>query len=579
MAALFFSPSGMQYDPNTPSSFSNDRFVLSKGHAAPILYAAWAEAGYIDKKELLNLRKIDCELEGHPTGKLDFVDIATGSLGQGLSGACGLAYSMKYLEKQRGTHVFVLCGDGEMAEGSNWEALAFAAHYKLDNLVAIVDVNRLGQSEATSLEHKVSVYKKRFEAFGCHALDVDGHNIVAIEKALDKARKAKNAPVAIIAKTFKGRGFGEKIEDKDNFHGKPLGGDAEAVLKELRSTLSSENGEAPVPAAPAEESKAPPEGHHSLPKLTYELGKRVATRTAYGRALRSLGEASELIVGLDADTKNSTMAIDLLKERPQQFIECFIAEQNMVGVALGVSARARVPFVSTFAAFLMRAADFARMCPLSQGNVKLVGSHAGVSIGADGPSQMGLEDLAFFRTLPGATVLYPSDAVSMERAVELAANTRGMVYIRSTRAETEVIYGCEEEFAVGQAKVVQRSKGAKATIVAAGVTLEEARKAAKKLEAQGIGVTVVDLFCVKPVDAETLEKCARESNDTILTVEDHYPEGGIFEAVCGAMAGKGIAVHKLAVGGLPRSGQPKELLAMFEIDDNAIVAKVNEILE
>ena len=312
MAALFFSPSGMHYDPNTPSSFSNDRLVLSKGHAAPILYAAWAEAGYIDKKDLLNLRKIDSDLEGHPTGKLDFVDIATGSLGQGLSGACGLAYSMKYFEKQRNAHVFVVCGDGEMAEGSNWEALAFASHYKLDNLIAIVDVNRLGQSDPTSLEHKIAVYKKRCEAFGCHTLEVDGHNIVAIEKAFEKARKAKNAPVAILAKTFKGRGFGEKIENKDNFHGKPLGADAEAVLKDLRDSLSGENDEAPAPTAPAEESKAPPEEHHTLPKLTYELGKRVATRKAYGTALQSLGEASELIIGLDADMKNSTFAIDLM---------------------------------------------------------------------------------------------------------------------------------------------------------------------------------------------------------------------------------------------------------------------------
>uniref|UniRef100_A0A8D0H8E2 transketolase n=1 Tax=Sphenodon punctatus TaxID=8508 RepID=A0A8D0H8E2_SPHPU len=572
MAVLFFH--SMRYKPAEPGHPSNDRFVLSKGHAAPVLYAAWVEAGYIKESELLNLRKIDCDLEGHPTPRLPFVDVATGSLGQGLGAACGMAYTGKYFDKS-GYRVFCLLGDGESSEGSVWEALAFGSHYQLDNLVAIFDVNRLGQSEAAPLRHDTEVYRKRCEAFGWNTYVVDGHDVEELCKALWQAAQLKGKPTAIVAKTFKGRGIPD-VEDCENWHGKPMPKDKlESVISTIQSQiqtnkvlsiqLPTEN----VPQISIANIKMP-----SLP--AYKLGDKMATRKAYGLALAKLGKANSRVVALDGDTKNSTFAELFKQAHPERYIECYIAEQNMVSVALGCAARDRaVVFASTFAAFFTRAFDHIRMGAISQANVNLCGSHCGVSIGEDGPSQMALEDIAMFRTIPGCTVFYPSDAVSTEHAVRLAANTKGICFIRTSRPETPVIYSPEEKFSVGHAKVVRKSEGDKVTVIGAGVTLHEALAAADELAKQGIHIRVIDPFTIKPLDAATILSSARATGGRILTVEDHYREGGIGEAVSSAVSGEpGILVQSLAVSGVPRSGKPAELLDLFGINSKNIIAAV-----
>ncbi|XP_026519194.1 transketolase-like protein 2, partial [Terrapene carolina triunguis] len=449
-AVLFFQ--AMRYRASQPAHPSNDRFVLSKGHAAPLLYAAWAEAGFLKEPELLNLRKIDSDLEGHPTPRLPFVDVATGSLGQGLGAACGMAYVGKYFDKAS-YRVFCLLGDGEVSEGSVWEALAFGSHYQLDNLVAIVDVNRLGQSEATPLCHDMEVYRRRCEAFGWNTYVVDGHAVEELDEALRQAAQVKGKPTAIVAKTYKGRGI-PGVEDAENWHGKPMPKDkVESIIGAIQSRIQTH--QVLVPQAPIEDvpqisiagicMPSPPE---------YTIGDKVATRKAYGVALAKLGAANERVVALDGDTKNSTFSELFKQVHPERYIECYIAEQNMVSVALGCAARDRaVVFASTFAAFFTRAFDHIRMGAISRTNLNLCGSHCGVSIGEDGPSQMALEDIAMFRTIPGCTVFYPSDAVSTERAVCLAANTKGICFIRTSRPETPVIYPPEEKFEIGQAKV------------------------------------------------------------------------------------------------------------------------------
>lgn len=575
LSVIFFHPSGMKFDPHKPRSFANDKFVLSKGHAAPILYSAWSVAGHVKREDLLNLRKIDSDLEGHPTPRLDFVDVATGSLGQGLNAACGMAYSMKYFEKVN-NRVYCLMGDGEMAEGSCWEAMNFASHYKLDNLVAIVDINRLGQSDQTSLGHETKVYKDRFTAFGFNSIVVDGHNIKEIISALEKAKKTKDKPTAILAKTFKGKYFTDKVEDLMTWHGKPLGKESEGIMKIVEEHIKDKEVKM-TPATPDSTATEPVHKTLAVPKHEYKKGDKVATRKAFGDCLKALGEASEYVVGVDADVKNSTM-LQLLKDaKPDQFIDCFIAEQNLVGVSIGAGVRGRIPFCSTFATFFTRAFDFIRMGAISQCNVKFVGSHCGVSIGADGPSQMGLEDIAMFRTVPGCVVFYPSDAVSTYHATTLAANHKGMVFIRTSRPDTKVFYANTEKFEIGKSKVALSSKTDKLTIVAAGITFECAMEAAERLKKDKIHVRVVDMFCIKPVDKDTLLKSAEQTHNTILTVEDHYPEGGIFDAVCSAVASHGVKVHSLAVNEVPRSGTPEELLAKYKIDTDAIVAKVKEL--
>lgn len=573
MSVLFFHT--MRYKAKDPRNQNNDRFVMSKGHAAPILYAAWAEAGFLPESELLNLRKIDSILEGHPVPKQEFVDVATGSLGQGLGAACGMAYTGKFFDKAS-YRVFCLLGDGESSEGSVWEAMAFAGFYKLDNLVAIFDVNRLGQSDPAPLQHKVDVYQKRCEAFGWHTVIVDGHSVEELCKAFCPV---KNQPTAIIAKTFKGKGI-TGIEDKENWHGKPLPKDlAEQTIKEIEGKIS--NKKKLAPAAPEEDAPAVCIKNIKLSSPpSFKLGEKIATRKAYGIALAKLGKANNRVIALDGDTKNSTFSDMFKKEHPDRFIECYIAEQNMVSVAVGCATRDRtVPFVSAFATFFTRAFDQLRMAAISESNINLCGSHCGVSIGEDGASQMGLEDLAMFRTIPTATVFYPSDAVSTEKAVELAANTKGICFIRTSRPENAVIYGSNEEFKVGQAKVVAHGKDDQATVIGCGVTLHEALAAAQLLKKENIHFRVIDLFTVKPLDKKTILENAKATKGRIITVEDHYREGGIGEAVSAAVVGvPGITVKSLAVSHVPRSGKPDELLQMFGIDRNAIAEAVRSAI-
>ncbi|XP_072027450.1 transketolase-like [Amphiura filiformis] len=577
MSVLFFHV--MRYKLDPPKDASNDRFVLSKGHAAPVLYAAWAEAGLFPVKDLLQLGKMGHDLEGHPTPRLNFIDVATGSLGQGLSNAAGMAYVGKYWDKAS-YRTYCVIGDGESAEGNIWEACAFASYYKLDNLVAIFDVNRLGSS-STSLEHNTDVYKARLEGFGFHTIVLDGHDVEALCKAFHDASTVKDKPTAIVAKTFKGKGI-PGIEDELNWHGKALGGKAEAALKAIGDLIVNKGPHGMLPNPAVNDAPAVSIANIKLSEApSYKKGDKIATRKAYGSGLIKIGNSNQRVVSLDCDTKNSTFAEDFRKVHPDQFVECFIAEQNMVGVAIGCACRDRtVAFGSTFAAFLSRAYDQIRMGAISQTNANFCGSHAGISIGFDGPSQMALEDLAMFRAIQGSTVFYPSDAVSMERAVELAANTKGICFIRSSRPATPVIYDGQEEFRVGLAKVVKQSESDKVTVIGSGITLAEAVEASTLLAADSINIRVIDPFTIKPLDKDTILAAAKATGGKIVTVEDHYPEGGIGDAVAGALSEEtGIVIKKLAVKELPRSGPPQVLLEAFGIDRNAIVAAVKGLLE
>lgn len=572
MAALFFG--GMKFDPKHPKNPNSDRFVLSKGHAAPLLYAAWAEAGYIPVEHLMTLRRFDSNLEGHPTPRLDFVDVATGSLGQGLS--CGLGIAFAARMDQRDYHTWVLLGDGESAEGSVWEAVELASYYKLNNLTAILDINRLGQSQPTMLQHDLDTYKKRFAAFGWRVLVIDGHDMKQIVSALRKARRSKDQPSVILAKTFKGRGI-SFVEDKDGWHGRPLkkGEEHDKAIAELQAQLTGATG-AKIKRVPRQK---PPETHKPAPieRPSYKPGELVATREAYGTALVKLGKVDPRVVALDGDTKNSTYSEKFLQAFPERFFEGFIAEQNMVGVAVGMASRGKIPFVSTFACFLQRACDQIRMAAISFANIKLVGSHAGVSIGEDGPSQMALEDIAIFRAMADCVVLYPSDAVSTERAVELAANRLGMVFIRTSRPKTPVLYDNHHEFSLGKANLLRHSDKDKVTVVGAGVTVLEALKAYDQLKAEGTFIRVIDLFSIKPIDRALLIESAKRTNNTIITVEDHYIEGGLGDAVAAAVSPEGIRVHKLGVHELPRSGKPEELLHAYGLSAARIAEKVRAL--
>ena len=573
LAVLFFSV--MRYDPKNPKAPNSDRFVLSKGHAAPLLYAAWAEAGLFPKSELLKLRTLGSDLEGHPTPRLPFVDMATGSLGQGLPAGVGLAFNAKSIDKTD-YRTYVLMGDGESVEGSVWEAAEVARHAELDNLCAIVDVNRLGQSDPTMLQHDMDAYRARWAGFGWNAIVVDGHDIAAVLAAFEEASRTKGRPTVLLAKTFKGRGI-SFIENHPEWHGKPLkkGEETQKALDELARQLKSVSVEPQIKAPTAIKAIAPTKG--SMAPAPYKVGDSAATREAFGAALLALGEASSQVVALDADVKNSTYSDKFGKRFPDRFLENFIAEQNMLGAAAGVAACGKIPFVATFAAFFTRAYDFIRMAAISQSNIKLVGTHVGVSIGEDGPSQMGLEDLAMMSAQPGVTVLYPSDAMSMYKLVESAASHKGMVYLRAGRPKTPVIYGTEETFRIGGSKVLRQSAADRLTIVAAGVTLFEALKAHDQLKAVGIATRVVDLYSIVPVDQATLIECARATGGRFLTVEDHYAHGGLGDAVLSALASEGVRVRKLAVRDIPRSGKPEELVDHFGIGVRSIVEAAKEI--
>jgi len=573
VATLFFSV--MRYDPRHPKHPLNDRFILSKGHAAPLLYAAWAEAGLVKKDDLLNLRKLTSDLEGHPTPRLPFVDVATGSLGQGLSAGVGMALGAK--RDRLPARYYVLMGDGESVEGSVWEAAEIGQHYALDNLCAIIDVNRLGQSDPTMLQHNMDAYRSRWAGFGWHAIVVDGHDIPALLAAFEEAARTTGRPTILLAKTFKGRGI-SFIEDKPDWHGKALkkGEEMQKALDELAKQLKPGVPEPEItrpagtaPAAAPAKAMAPP---------AYKPADSVATREAFGAALAALGEANPLVVALDADVKNSTYTDKFGKQFPDRFFENFIAEQNMLGASAGLAALGKVPFAATFACFLTRAYDFIRMSAISNSNIKLVGTHAGVSIGEDGPSQMGLEDLAMMAAQPNLVVLYPSDAVSTYRLIEAAAAHQGPVYVRTGRPKTSVLYGQDETFPIGGSKVLRQSQADQLTIVAAGVTVFEALKAHDQLKAAGIAVRVVDLYSVSPVDQATLLKCARAAQNRILTVEDHYAHGGIGDAVLGAVGGDGVRVRKLAVREIPHSGKPEELIDRFGIGARSIVEAAKQML-
>lgn len=576
MSVLFFHT--MHYTIKEPRHPNNDRFVLSKGHAAPILYAAWAEAGLFPASELLELRKLTSDLEGHPTPRLNFVDVATGSLGQGLSCSAGMAYTGKYFDKAD-YRVYCLIGDGESAEGSNWEALAFASRYKLDNLVAIFDVNRLGQSEATMLQHDLDTYKARVEAFGWNTYVVDGHDVEALCKTLWDASHVKGKPTCILAKTYKGQGI-IGIADADNWHGKPLGGDAPKAIKAIRENIVNAGPHNIIPHQPKVTLSPIKTAVKLASAPSYKLGETVATRLAYGTALVKIGKNNDRVVAMDGDTKNSTFAQKFKDAFPDRFIECYIAEQNLVGVGIGCATRDRtITFISTFAAFFSRAFDQIRMGAISQTNANFVGSHCGVSIGEDGPSQMALEDISMFRSVPGSTVFYPSDAVSTERAVELAANTKGVCFIRTSRPNVAVIYSNDEPFAIGKAKIVRQSSSDVVTVIGSCVTLVEALKAADILAADGIKIRVIDPFTIKPIDVATIIESAEQTGGRIITVEDHYAEGGIGEAVAGAVSEfPDFVVKRLFVPEVPRSGQSSELMEKYGISASCIVKAVESLL-
>lgn len=571
MTGLMFG-GAFRYNTDEPKYPNNDRLIFSKGHASPLFYALWAAAGKVTELELMRLRKFGSPLEGHPTPAFAYTEAATGSLGQGLSIGVGMALNAKYIDELP-YRTYVLLGDSEMAEGSQWEAMEIAAFYKLDNLVGILDVNRLGQRGETMYGHDLKSYENKVTAFGWEAIVIDGHHMMQIQTAYEQAARAKDRPVMIIAKTEKGKGV-SFIEGKEGWHGKALNkeelaralGEIGAVDRTLRGAIRK-----PDDSLPAQRTSG------KAAALSYSADKAVSTRRAYGSALARIYAAYPDMVVLDAEVSNSTFAELFKKSRPDRFFEMYIAEQNMAGAALGLSLRGRIPFVSTFAAFLTRAFDQIRMSRYSNANIKFCGSHAGVSIGVDGSSQMGLEDIAMFRTIQDAIVLYPSDAVSTERFVEIAAKHKGIVYLRTTREDTPIIYRNDEAFWIGGSKVLKRSNRDVATVIAAGITVHEALAAYEALKKENILIGVVDLYCIKPVGMDALNGAIQASQD-IITVEDHCAEGGLGEAVRTALDGTGATIHSLAVRKIPKSGQPRELLDYEEISRKAIMKKVKELL-
>lgn len=571
MASLLFSGI-FRFDADRPDHPNNDRLIFSKGHASPLFYALWAAAGKVTEQELMTLRKFGSSLEGHPTTAFRYTEASTGSLGQGLSIGLGMALNAKYIDKLP-YRTYVLLGDSEMSEGSVWEAIQLASHYRLDNLTGILDVNRLGQRGETMYGHDLSAYAKRVSSFGWETLLVDGHSITDIMSAYKKVLMVKDRPVMIIARTIKGKGV-SFIEDKDGWHGKALDREELAMaLQELGEVDTSARWEIAKPEDRNPEKRIPLEAD----KVSYDPAKPVAARKAYGNALRRIFPQYPDMVVLDAEVSNSTFSDIFGEAYPERFFEMYIAEQNMVGAALGLSRRGKIPFVSTFAAFITRAHDQIRMSQYSDANIKFSGSHGGVSIGEDGSSQMGLEDIAMFRAMLNSVVLYPSDAVSMEKLVEEAARHKGMVYIRTTRKDTPVLYSNDEEFSIGGSKILRESERDLITVIAAGITLHEALGACDELKREGIFIRVIDLYSIKPIDVETLNKAAQATN-AIITVEDHYADGGIGEAVRSALALHYVPVHSLAVRKMPRSGKPAELLEYEEISKNAIIKKVKELL-
>jgi transketolase len=572
MACLLFGRI-FRFDVNQPNYPNNDRLIFSKGHASPLFYALWAAAGQLTEKNLMTYRKFGSPLEGHPTVVFPYVEAATGSLGQGLSIGVGMALNAKYIDKLP-YRTYVLLGDSEMAEGSQWESLQIAWHYKLNNLIGILDVNRLGQRGETMYGWDLQAYERRISSFGWKTIVLDGHSIPEIFAAYEEALRATDQPVMLIGKTIKGKGV-SFIENKNGWHGKTLKREeCDRALKELGKIDESVRGEISLPEDLSPEEQIP---QKSSTKIDYPADKPVPTRKAYGNALVRIFPQFPNVISLDGEVSNSTYAEVFKEEYPERFFEMFIAEQNMVGTALGLSRRGKIPFVSTFAAFFTRAFDQVRMSQYSGPNIKFVGSHAGVSIGEDGPSQMGLEDIAMFRAIFNSVVLYPSDAVSTEKLVEEAAKHNGIVYIRTTRKETPIIFRPEDEFPIGESKVLRKSEKDIATVIGAGITLHEALGAYEALKTEGVFIRVIDLYSIKPMDEATLREAARATK-SIITVEDHYPEGGLGEAVKSVLTPSPVPVYSLAVRKKPKSGKPEELLDYEEISQKAIVKKVKEFI-
>ncbi|MEU5945887.1 transketolase [Micromonospora sp. NPDC047465] len=558
----------LRYDWSDPGGRANDHLIFSKGHASPLLYAVFKAVGVISDEELVETyRQFGSRLQGHPTPALPWVDVATGALGQGLPVGVGIALAGRYLDRLP-YHVWVLCGDSETAEGSIWEALDKASHYGLGNLTAIVDVNRFGQRGPTELEWDLDTYRRRVEAFGCRAVVVDGHDLAAVDEALGGARQA-TGPTVVLARTVKGKGVPE-VENKPGWHGKPFkpdladrAVDALGGVRQIRVTGPRPEA-APPPAAPA---GAPPE----LPR--YDRGAKVATRNAYGDALRALGARPD-VVALDGEVSDSTRADRFAGEYPDRFFEMFIAEQQLVAAAVGLQVRGYRPFASTFAAFFSRAYDFIRMAGISGADIALVGSHAGVEVGADGPSQMGLEDLAAMRAVHGSTVLYPSDAVSCAALVREMVDCRGITYVRTTRGAYPVLYGNGEDFPVGGSKLLRGGDDDRVALVGAGVTVHNCLAAADRLAGEGVAARVIDLYSVKPLDRQRLLDTVRVTGGRLVVVEDHYPEGGLGSAVLESLAdlAEPVRVTHLAVRGLPTSGTSSQLMDQAGIGVEAIVA-------
>jgi transketolase len=563
----------LHYDWQQPALDNNDHLIFSKGHASPLIYAVFKACGAIDDAELMTYRTRGSRLQGHPTPILPWVDVATGSLGQGLPIAVGVALAGRAVDKLP-FHVWTVCGDSEIAEGSIWEGLDKAAHYGLSNFTAIVDVNRLGQRGPTEFEWDLAAYQHRVEAFGCRALVIDGHDVGEIDEALATARAERERPTVVLARTIKGKGFSE-IENKDGWHGKPLPPDmAERAIVELGG-IRDIHVDTPRPE-PGESAVRRGGAGVSITLPTYTKDEKVATRKAYGDALAALGARPD-VVALDGEVSNSTHSEEFKKVYPERFFEMFIAEQQMVAAAVGMSVRRLVPFASTFAAFFSRAYDFVRMAGVSDANIRLSGSHAGCEIGADGPSQMALEDLASLRAVHSSTVLYPSDPVSTAKLVAEMAATDGIVYLRTTRGAYATLYDNSEQFPVGGSKLLRSSESDAVTLIGAGVTLHHCLEAADRLARDGVSCRVIDLYSIKPIDAGALREAAQATAGRFVVVEDHYPQGGIAAAVLEALAAdeQRPRVVQLAVRELPGSGTPAELMAAAGIDADAIVAAVN----
>jgi transketolase len=551
----------LHYDFSQPDDPRNDHLVFSKGHASPLLYAMYRAAGALSDEEMLTFRRRGSRVEGHPTPVLPWVDVATGSLGQGLPISVGIAYAGKHFDRLP-YRVWCLCGDSEMAEGSMWEAFEAAGFRGLDNLTAIIDVNRLGQTGETMHGWDLDAYATRARAFGWHAIEVDGHDVAEIDAAYAQAIATRGRPTVVVARTEKGHGVAA-VANQNGAHGKPLA-DAEAAIAELggpRALAFS----VPKPEGPGEPHRFSTSGPLVLP--AYEPGTKEATRKAYGDALVALGNARGDVVAIDGEVGNSTYSEEFATAHPERFVQAYIAEQQMVSYAVGFAVRGWRPFAATFAAFLARAYDFVRMAAVSRANIVLAGSHAGVSIGEDGPSQMALEDLAAMRAVHGSTVLYPSDPNQTATLMAMVVDRPGIVFMRTTREKTPVIYAPDERFEVGGSRVVRQTDADQVTLVGAGITLHEAMRAADLLAADGIAARVIDCYSLKPIDAATLREAGRATG-AIVTAEDHFPEGGLGDAVLEVFADAPDhpVVRRLAVEIMPGSATPAEQLADAGID-------------